>query len=50
MAYLLNSFPSILLGLMLVITLILLPLLNEERFRRDDEQRTDELHLSEKQR
>ena len=41
---LMNAFPTILLGAMLVLTLILLPLLNEER-PRDDRQRTEEIRV-----
>lgn len=42
---LMNAFPTILLGAMLVLTLILLPLLNEERPARDDRQRTEEIRV-----
>lgn len=38
-------FPSILLGVMIVLTLVLLPLLNDESPIRDDRQRTEELRL-----
>lgn len=43
MSDLLNAFPTILLGAMIVLTLILLPLLNEERPAREDRQRTEEI-------
>lgn len=39
-----NLFPNLLLGVMIILTLILLPLLNDDRVRRPEEQRTDELH------
>jgi hypothetical protein len=39
-----NLFPTILLGVMVVLTLVLLPLLNDEAAsRRDERQRTDEI-------
>ncbi|MGQ9925766.1 MAG: hypothetical protein ACUVS4_02740 [Chloroflexaceae bacterium] len=42
-----NHFPTVLLAVMMVLTLVLLPLLNEERPpARDDRQRTEELRLS----
>ncbi|MCS6883022.1 MAG: hypothetical protein RMK84_18945 [Oscillochloridaceae bacterium] len=42
-----NHFPTVLLTVMMVLTLVLLPLLNEERPQiRDDRQRTEELRLS----
>jgi|GEM_PF-690068 len=42
-----NHFPTVLLAVMMVLTLVLLPLLNEERPPvRDDRQRTEELRLS----
>ncbi len=41
-----NLFPTVLFGIMIVLTLVLLPMLNEEHsLRCDDEQRTDELYL-----
>ncbi|WP_165774542.1 hypothetical protein [Candidatus Viridilinea mediisalina] len=41
-----NMFPALLLGVMFVLTLILLPLLDEERLRRQHErQPTDKLRL-----
>lgn len=41
-----NAFPTILLGVMIVLTLILLPLLNDEpSARRDERQRTDEIRV-----
>ncbi|NTU82046.1 MAG: hypothetical protein HGA45_22150 [Chloroflexales bacterium] len=41
-----NVFPTILLGVMIILTLILLPLLNDEAApRRDERQRTDEIRL-----
>lgn len=41
-----NHFPTVLLTVMMVLTLVLLPLLNEERPQvRDDRQRTEELRL-----
>jgi hypothetical protein len=40
---LMNAFPTLLLGAMIVLTLILLPLLNEERPAREDRQRTEEI-------
>jgi hypothetical protein len=43
MSDLLQLFPSILLVLMIVITLMLLPLLNDEPSRREETQRTDEI-------
>jgi hypothetical protein len=44
-----NFFPHILLGGMIVLTLVLLPFLNEEPpRRRDDEPRTDESHSGKK--
>lgn len=43
MTDLLNIFPSILLGVMILLTLVLLPLLQEERAPADDRQRTDEI-------
>ncbi|HMQ30194.1 MAG TPA: hypothetical protein PKD53_05670 [Chloroflexaceae bacterium] len=46
MTDLLNFFPSILLGVMVFLTLILLPLLGDEApRRRDDRQRTDEIRV-----
>jgi hypothetical protein len=49
MTELINLFPSILLGLMIVLTLILLPLLNDEHpRRRDDEPRTEEIPVIKK--
>lgn len=46
MTELTNLFPSMLLGLMIILTLILLPLLNEDRpVRSDDRQRTDEIRV-----
>lgn len=41
-----NLFPTILLGVMIVLTLVLLPLLDEEGLRRRAErQRTDEIRV-----
>jgi hypothetical protein len=40
---LINIFPTALLGAMVVLTLLLLPLLNEEEPARDDRQRTDRI-------
>jgi hypothetical protein len=46
MTDLLNLFPTILLGIMLVLTLVLLPLLDEERLRRRSERQcTDEIRI-----
>lgn len=46
MTELINLFPTILLGVMIVLTLILLPLLNDEAApRRDERQRTDEVRV-----
>lgn len=38
-----NSFPTILLGLMIVLTLVLLPLLDEDRQPREERQRSEEI-------
>lgn len=46
MSELINLFPTILLGVMVVLTLVLLPLLDDERPARDDRQRTEELRLA----
>ncbi|MEI7771433.1 MAG: hypothetical protein WCI67_15690 [Chloroflexales bacterium] len=45
MPNLIDIFPSILLGAMIVLTLVLLPLLNEDRQRAEERQRTDEIRL-----
>ena len=45
MSELLNLFPTILLGAMVALTLVLLPLLNDERPARDDRQRTDQIRV-----
>lgn len=46
MTDLINLFPSLLLATMIAITLILLPLLNDDRPRRGEErQRTDKIRL-----
>ncbi len=45
MSELINLFPTILLGVMVVLTLVLLPLLNDERPARDDRSRTDEIRV-----
>ncbi len=46
MTDLINFFPTILLGVMVCLTLILLPLLGEDTpFRRDERQRTEELRV-----
>jgi hypothetical protein len=45
MPNLINLFPSILLGAMIVLTLVLLPLLSEERQRAEERQRTDEIRV-----
>lgn len=46
MTDLINLFPTILLGLMVFLTLLLLPLLGEDApLRRDDRQRTDEIRV-----
>jgi hypothetical protein len=46
MTDLINLFPSLLLAMMIAITLILLPLLNDDRpRRRDDRQTTDKIRL-----
>jgi hypothetical protein len=42
---LINLFPTALLGAMILLTLLLLPLLGDERPPRDDRQRTEELRL-----
>ena len=47
MTELMNLFPSLLLGLMIVLTLVLLPLLNDDRHVRSEErQRTDEIRIN----
>ncbi|NTW03090.1 MAG: hypothetical protein HGA19_17725 [Oscillochloris sp.] len=43
MENLINLFPSILLGVMIVLTLVLLPLLNDDRVHAEERQRTDEI-------
>jgi hypothetical protein len=43
---LINVFPTALLGAMIVLTLLLLPLLGDERPARDDRQRTEELRVA----
>ncbi len=46
MTELINLFPTLLLGMMIVLTLVLLPLLSDEAApRRDDRQRTDEIRV-----
>ncbi|GAB4449107.1 MAG: hypothetical protein OHK0015_54170 [Chloroflexi bacterium OHK40] len=45
MSELTNLFPTILLGVMLVLTLVLLPLLNDDRPPRDERQRTEEIRV-----
>jgi len=45
MSELLNHFPTFLLGAMCILTLVLLPLLNDERPARDDRQRTDQIRV-----
>lgn len=46
MTDLINLFPSFLLALMIAITLILLPLINDDRPRRGEErQRTDKIRM-----
>jgi len=45
MSELLNLFPTILLGAMVALTLVLLPLLNDELPARDDRQRTDQIRV-----
>lgn len=45
MTDLINLFPSLLLAMMIAITLVLLPLLGDDRQRRDDRQRTDKIKL-----
>lgn len=46
MTELINHFPTVLLGVMIILTLVLLPLLNDEpTHRRDDRQRTDEIRV-----
>ncbi len=45
MSELLNLFPTILLGAMVALTLVLLPLLNDERPGGDDRQRTDKIRV-----
>jgi hypothetical protein len=45
MSNLINIFPSILLGAMIVLTLVLLPLISEDRQRAEDRQRTDEIRV-----
>jgi hypothetical protein len=45
MSNLINIFPSILLGAMIVLTLVLLPLINEDRQRAEERQRTDEIRV-----
>lgn len=43
MSELINIFPSILLGVMILLTLVLLPLLQEDRAPAEERQRTDEI-------
>ncbi|MFV9503024.1 MAG: hypothetical protein AB4911_00520 [Oscillochloridaceae bacterium umkhey_bin13] len=45
MSDLINFFPTMLLGVMVLLTLILLPLLNDDRPVRDDRQRTDRIQV-----
>lgn len=45
MSELINLFPTALLGTMIVLTLVLLPLLNDERPPREERQRTDEIRV-----
>jgi hypothetical protein len=45
MSNLINIFPSILLGIMIVLTLVLLPLLNDDRTHVDERQRTDKIRV-----
>lgn len=45
MSDLINLFPTALLGVMIVLTLLLLPLLGDERPFRDDRQRTEEIRI-----
>lgn len=45
MSELINLFPTILLGAMVGLTLILLPLLGDESRPREERQRTEELRL-----
>jgi hypothetical protein len=46
MTDLINLFPTLLLGIMVALTLILLPLLGDEAApRREDRQRTDEIRV-----
>jgi hypothetical protein len=45
MSELINMFPTILLGAMFVLTLVLLPLLGDERPYRDERQRTEEIRV-----
>jgi hypothetical protein len=45
MSNLINLFPSVLLGVMILLTLVLLPLLGEERVRAEERQRTDEIRV-----
>ncbi|NWF79575.1 MAG: hypothetical protein HXY37_05920 [Chloroflexi bacterium] len=45
MVELTNHFATILLAVMIVLTLVLLPLLNDDRPARDERQRTEELRL-----
>ncbi|MBX0330631.1 hypothetical protein K2Z83_23515 [Oscillochloris sp. ZM17-4] len=43
MSDLINLFPSVLLGVMIVLTLVLLPLLSDDRAPAEERQRTDEI-------
>jgi hypothetical protein len=45
MSDLINMFPTLLLGVMCVLTLVLLPLLGDEAPRREDRQRTEEIRV-----
>ncbi|NTV64078.1 MAG: hypothetical protein HGA65_11160 [Oscillochloris sp.] len=43
MSSLINLFPSLLLGFMIVLTLVLLPLLNDDHVHSEERQRTDKI-------
>lgn len=45
MSNMINLFPSILLGTMIVLTLVLLPLLNDDRAHAEDRQITDKIRV-----
>jgi hypothetical protein len=45
MSDLINMFPTALLGVMIVLTLVLLPLLGDDSPTRDDRQRTEEIRV-----